>query len=79
MDLQKNHQYKQLKGPTIRPSKKLKKTPQQNKNTNTKKKNLKMKMKKHQNELENNANGKILENQKENKNEERLETQILKK
>jgi hypothetical protein len=27
MDLQKNHQYKQLKGPTIRPSKKLKKNP----------------------------------------------------
>jgi hypothetical protein len=39
MELQKNHQYKQLKGPTIRPSKKMKKTPQQNKNTNTKNKN----------------------------------------
>jgi hypothetical protein len=38
MDLQKNHQYKQLKGPTIRPSTKLKKTPYQNKNTNTKNK-----------------------------------------
>jgi hypothetical protein len=36
-------------------------------------------MKKHQNELENNANGKILENQTKNKNEEKLETQILKK
>jgi hypothetical protein len=38
-----------------------------------------MKMKKHQNELENHANGKILEKQKQNKNEEKLETQILKK
>jgi hypothetical protein len=29
-------------------------------------------MKKHQNELENHANGKILEKQKQNKNEEKL-------
>jgi hypothetical protein len=27
MDLQKNHRYKQLKGPTTRPSKNLKKNP----------------------------------------------------
>jgi len=79
MDLQNNHQYKQLKGPTIRPSKKLKKNP------TTKQEHKKIKIKiedenNHQNEREINANGK-LKNQKtkNNNNEDKLETQILRK
>jgi hypothetical protein len=79
MELQKNHQYKQLKGPTIRPSKNLKKTRQQNKNTNTKNKNNYCRWKETSKWTWKQCKWEKTRKPKKNLNDEKLETQILRK